>query len=83
MGTTRIAGMALLLVACATTGGLSPEQDTRLRAAANKCQQEHPVVSHYEIDRFGQLTAWAMDRQSQAASFEPFFACPRTRLGNP
>jgi len=83
MGMTRVVGMALLLVACATTGGLSREQETRLRAAANKCQQEHPVVSHYEIDRFGQLTAWAMNRQSQAELFEPFFACLRARLGNP
>ena len=83
MGTTRAVGMALLLVACAPTGGLSPEQETRLRAAANKCQQEHPVVIRYEIDRFGNLTAWAGDRQSQAELFEPFFACVQSRLRNP
>jgi hypothetical protein len=83
MGATRAVGMALLLVACATPGGLSPEQETRLRAAANKCQQEHPVVLRYEIDRFGTLEAWAMDRQSQAELFEPFFACVRGRLRDP
>ena len=83
MGTTRAVGMALLLVACATTGGLSPEQETRLRAAANKCQQEHPAVTRYEIDRFGHLTAWARNRQSRAELFEPFFACVQNRRRNP
>ena len=71
---------SLLLVACATTSQpTTPEQNRRIRAAAEACLPEYPAVVRYEVDRFGQVIAYFREDQ-RAAVTDPFFGCIRAQL---
>jgi hypothetical protein len=71
---------SLLLVACATTSPpTTPEQNRRIRAAAEACLPEYPAVVRYEVDRFGQVIAYFREDQ-RAAVTDPFYGCIRAQL---
>jgi hypothetical protein len=71
---------SLLVVACATTSQpTTPEQNRRIRAAAETCLPEYPAVVRYEVDRFGQVIAYLRENQ-RAAVTDPFFGCVRAQL---
>jgi hypothetical protein len=71
---------SLLLVACATTSPpTTPEQNRRIRAAAEACLPEYPAVVRYEVDRFGQVIAYFREDQRVPVT-DPFFGCIRAQL---
>jgi hypothetical protein len=65
----------MFLAACEMTGSLSPAQRNELLARTHQCQRAHPKVEHYEVDRFGNVTAYYRMAGSAAASTAPFFDC--------
>jgi hypothetical protein len=73
--------VVLLAGACATAPSVTPEQRTRINAAAQVCQREHPTVERYEVNHFGIVTAFYRYGPGQVSATDPFFDCVRAKLG--
>jgi hypothetical protein len=66
---------AVILAACATTETIAPARQQELIARAQECQRAHPEIERWEVDRFGQVTAYYRMAASATASTDPFFRC--------
>lgn len=76
--------LPLLLVACApSTPPVTAERRAGLMAAAQSCQRKYPYVDQYEVDRFGEVTAWYRMSSTMRGNLQPFFTCVQAQADSP